>query len=469
MRRVRATARRAWTPLRGPTASTTVTNLLILMGNAITGVVSARALGPAGRGQLALVVLWSALIHMVGSLGLLSSCSYHVARWPDRRSALATWSIRIAAGQAVAMTAVSAIVLCWLQLRVHLEPILTIEYTTWAAAATITLYGVCYAQGLSDFARFNILRVIPCAVPAVLMLGIAMATRMTPAEAGAAYLIPTWFSAIIACIWLRQASIRVPHHRLSANERRSVWSYGWRSLASFSGLALNRSSDQIVIGILVPVGSLGLYSVAVAAVSPLPSLIASFGMVGLPTVTAMVGRAKITATWKTLLRAACFLAIISPPLAVLLPWAIPVVYGSQYLPAVIPAEFLLLGAVFSALASVADDLLRAHGYPGFVSITQGAGGAVTVIGTVLLHGHPLAAVALVSSLGFVLAFVLATLRLWIATHRIRPCGKHRATRLNTKLRLLRGEPRTALGFPDVSLETRTQSIEAARNGPHVVR
>ena len=417
MSRWRAAASRAQASLRAPTATTTITNLGILAGNAVAGVVSARALGPAGRGQLAIVVLWSALISMVGSVGLLSSCSYYVARWPNRRAALAGWLRRIAAWQAIAMTAVSIAILWVLQLRLNLPPLLTIEYTTWAAATVITLYGTCYAQGSGDFIRFNVIRIISGGTPAVLMLAGAVTVRLTPAEAGAAYLVPTWYTAGLACIWLRRASYGAPTRRLSPRERRSMWSYGWRSLASFSGLALNRSSDQFVLGLLVPLVSLGLYSAAASASAPLPSLIASFGMVGLPTVAALAGREKTVATWSTLRRAACLMAVTSPALAVLLPWAIPFVYGARYSTAVAPAELLLPGAVFTALAAVADDLLRAHGHPGFVSITQGAGGVVTIIGTVLLARRSITAVALISSIGFMVAFVLALIRLWIATSR----------------------------------------------------
>lgn len=405
--------------LRTPTARTTFANLLILSGNALAGIVSARALGPAGRGQLAIVILWAALIHMLGSLGLLSSSSYHVARWPERRPALCRWFSRIAACQALGMTVVSVALLTWLHFRLHLAPILSIEYMTWAAAATVTLYGTCYVQGLGDFRRFNLIRVIPGAAPALVIIAIALAVRLTPAEAGAAYLLPVWFTAFLAWAWLRRATKQPPSRSLTSSERHSLWSYGWRSLASFSGLTLNRSADQLALGLLVPVGALGLYSVAVSASSPLPSLVASFGMVGLPTVTALRGRAKTKATWTTLRRAVYLLAILSPLLAIVLPRAIPLVYGSQYATVVVPAEVLLVGAIFAALASVTDDLLRAHGYPGFVSFTQGAGGIVTLIGTMLLGGHPLLAVALVSSLGYLISFGLALIRLTVATQQLR--------------------------------------------------
>jgi O-antigen/teichoic acid export membrane protein len=414
-------------------AATTVANSMILGGNALAGIVSARALGPAGRGQLAIVVLWTALIYMVGSLGLPSSCSYYVARWPNVRTALATWFRRIAIRQAIGMTIVSIAILGWLNFRLRLGSLLIVEYTTWPAAATISLYAACYAQGLGDFTRFNLLRVIPSVLPAGLMFGGAVMVRLTPGEAAAAYLVPTWCVAVPAFIWLRQVAEGEPAQPLSVRKCRSMRSYGWRSLASFSGLALNRSADQLALGLLVPASSLGLYSVAASASSPLASIVSSFGMVGLPTVTALTGRAKAKATWGTMWRAVGLLAVITPGLAALIPVAIPLAYGARYSTAVEPAELLLLGTVFAALASVTDDLLRAHGYPGFVSITQGAGGAVTIIGTLLLAGRPLNAVAVVSSIGFVLAFGLALIRLWAATRRVRSNGKHRATRRGTSL------------------------------------
>jgi O-antigen/teichoic acid export membrane protein len=411
--------------VRGPAAATTLTNLFILGGNALTGVVSARALGPTGRGQLALAVLWTAAIYMLGNLGLASSCSYYVARWPDRRPALAAWFKSLALRQAIAMTVASGGLLWWLHVSLRLPSLLAIEYTTWAAGATISLYATCYAQGLGDFTRFNLLRMIPGILPAGLMMGATVTAHLTVAEAAAAYLLPTWFAAILAVVWLRHLTGSVPSGPVSEREIRTMRSYGWRSLASFSGLMLNRSSDQLALGFLVPVSSLGLYSVAAAASSPLVSLVSSFGMVGLPTVTALAGRAKAKATWRTMWRATCLVAVISPVLAILLPRAIPLVYGPQYAAAVVPAEFVLLGALFTALATVADDLLRAYEHPGFVGITQGAGGAVTIIGILLLSGRPLGAVAIVSSLGFVVAFTLALIRLCAATRQLRWHAKHR--------------------------------------------
>ena len=415
-----------WASLRGATYMTTATNVIILAGGALAGVISARALGPTGRGQLTVATLWPALIFTIGSLGMQNSCAYHFARWPARRAALVRWLRRGVVLQAIAMTGVSAVIFGMLRLDLRLDPLLALEYSTWAAAAAITLYGVCCAQGAHEFARLNAIRLIPGAAPTVLMLVGVVTVRLTPAEAGAAYVIPVWCSALLAGKWLYSIGQNGDSAEpLTREQRHAVWSYGWRSAASLSGLTLNQSADQLTLGVLVPASALGIYSAAAAASSPLPSLVSSLGMVGLPTVAALTGKAKSAATWRTMLRAARSLVLVAPVLALLLPWAIPLVYGASYSAAVVPSEFLLLGTVFAAFAVVTDDLLRAHGHPGFVSISQGLGGAVTAIGTVALGGHPLSAVAAVSSLGYALAFALALARLRVATS---VPGRHRAPR-----------------------------------------
>lgn len=169
----------------------------------------------------------------------------------------------------------------------------------------------------------------------------------------------------------------------------------------------------------MPPRMLGIYSVAASGSSPLPAILASFGMVGLPTVTALQGPEKSMAAWRVLKRAAWFLLVISPPLAIGLPWAIPTVYGKSYPSAVGPAEVLLVGAIFAALTTVTDDLLRAHGYPGYVSVSQGAGGLVTILGTLMAvaAGGSLIEVSAASAFGFGLSFALALARLWSATRR----------------------------------------------------
>ena len=117
---------------------------------------------------------------MVGMLGLPSACCYYVAHWPGRGTTLAVYFRRAAVRQAFVMTAVSGLILWWLHYRLRLPTILTIEYTSAAAGTAIALYGTCFVQGLGDFTRFNLIRVISAALSAAPMLVIALMMRLTP-------------------------------------------------------------------------------------------------------------------------------------------------------------------------------------------------------------------------------------------------------------------------------------------------
>src|SRR5579875_1462344 len=123
--------------LSGNTGITTATNLLILGSNTLSGIISARALGPGGRGQLAAAILWSGLVNVIAMAGLPSACCYYIARWKQRRSSLARYFRRAALGQGLVMTMLSGFIFWWLYLRLHLESSLCIEFTTWAAGSAI--------------------------------------------------------------------------------------------------------------------------------------------------------------------------------------------------------------------------------------------------------------------------------------------------------------------------------------------
>lgn len=426
--------------LSGATGMTTLTNLLILGSNAISGIISARALGPAGRGQLAAAILWSGLVNVIAMAGLPSACCYYVARWPRRQSALARYFRRASIGQAAAMTVVSGFIFWWLYLRLHLESSLCAEFTTWAAGSAIAVYGMCLVQGLGDFRRFNINRLICNGLPVVPMAAFGVAARLTPAEAGAAYLVPAWCAAVLALYWFRQAGRatgRKTFKPLSRDEIRVIRSYGWRNAVSLSSMILNANADQLVVALLVPVSFLGIYNVASSASSPLPSLVTSLGMVGLPTVAALRGSAKATATRKAIRRAILTMAVVAPACAAVLPWLLPTLYGREYTAAVVLSELLLAGIVFSALTSVVDDLLRAHECPGFVSISQGAGVVITAIGALIFARRSLELVAVTSSAGYAVTFIIAAIRLRVAMRNetAAPAGRHRAGRPASLTRL----------------------------------
>src|SRR6267142_4469162 len=64
------------------------TNALMLCSGVVTSLLSAWALGPVGRGDLIVVLMWPAIFTMVAQLGLPSAYRFWVARRPECTSAL---------------------------------------------------------------------------------------------------------------------------------------------------------------------------------------------------------------------------------------------------------------------------------------------------------------------------------------------------------------------------------------------
>ena len=65
-----------------------IVNVSSLLSNVVSSLVGARALGPAGRGDLLVVVLWPPVVAMLAGLGLPTAYRYWMAKEPERASKL---------------------------------------------------------------------------------------------------------------------------------------------------------------------------------------------------------------------------------------------------------------------------------------------------------------------------------------------------------------------------------------------
>src|SRR6266571_2548562 len=61
-----------------------LTDVTIVTSNIVSSLIGARALGPAGRGDLLVVVLWPPIIAMLIGLGLPTAYRYWMAKAPER-------------------------------------------------------------------------------------------------------------------------------------------------------------------------------------------------------------------------------------------------------------------------------------------------------------------------------------------------------------------------------------------------
>ena len=74
--------------------------------NAVTGIVTARALHPVGRGELAAMVIWPMLFSGLTTFGLPTALVYHIRREPHDRGPLIGWALLLCIVAALAGTAI---------------------------------------------------------------------------------------------------------------------------------------------------------------------------------------------------------------------------------------------------------------------------------------------------------------------------------------------------------------------------
>src|SRR5207302_62439 len=77
-------------------------NLVISLMNAATGILLARLLGPAGRGQLQAVQLWGLLLGTIAALGIPEAVVYLVARARDETGRIVASTMALGLASALA-------------------------------------------------------------------------------------------------------------------------------------------------------------------------------------------------------------------------------------------------------------------------------------------------------------------------------------------------------------------------------
>jgi len=108
---VGAATRRVLRGQDGPAATlqTMLSRLLILGINVVTGIITARTLGPTGRGEQAAMILWSGFLASTMTLGLPSSLVYNLKRYPEEKSQLLCAALFLSSGLGLAASVIGIV------------------------------------------------------------------------------------------------------------------------------------------------------------------------------------------------------------------------------------------------------------------------------------------------------------------------------------------------------------------------
>ena len=343
---------------------TLLTNGGITLLGLANSILLSRWLGPDGRGEIAAAILWPTLLVYLSSFGLIASSMYFAALPESKPNKILADAVVIGLAQAFIGAIVGVVALPWL-LHSQTEAVINASrlFLLIVPVALLSQYGTSVLQGLMHIEKVNWLRTI---LPAGYFVGtiVLMATHRLELFNIIVLQISLFvLTGLLTLLALARVGIR-PSFSFDSLLAKRMLKYGAKvHVGNISGIA-NMTFDQVLMAALLPANYLGLYVVAVSAASVTQVFSQAVQMVSTPSIAQRESASERAFVLQGVFRRYWLIALLLTLfIAVLLPVAIPVVFGSAFKEAVWPGEVLLLGTLFLGGQTVLAGGAQAMGNP----------------------------------------------------------------------------------------------------------
>ncbi|MEA2220466.1 MAG: hypothetical protein QOJ35_3092 [Solirubrobacteraceae bacterium] len=371
-----------------------------------TGVLLARALGPAGRGEVAAILTAPQMVGWIFLLGSSQTISYFRAREPQHAGALlGTWLVLTVPLGAAAIALGELLLPAIMAAQTGEALALAQLFMLTAGLVLLTESVLGFLLGAEHFLVFNALKVLSPALVAACYVGAWLAGGLSVAWA-------VWsFAAVNVAVVAGAIAFLVVRHGIArprlALARRTLW-YGARAHSTNVSFLLNARLDLLILPAFVPAATVGLYSVATNVSWIVFALAGSVAAVVLP-VAARQGAGEGPATVLRSVRATLVLAIgLAIGLGVVAGPLVALVFGARFAGSVDALRILLPGSVLYAGALVLVSGLYAADRPFTAACAQASGLLVTVAGLLIfLRSGGIGAAAWVSTAAYATVFAAA--------------------------------------------------------------
>ncbi len=390
---------------------------LILVLQAGTGIVTARTLGPAGRGELAAMILWPLFLANVTTLGVPSSLIFHLRHDREERATLVSNGFLIALVLGFAAAAAGKIFLPW---WLHQYSPAVIQAAVWflitVPICSATLVGRASLEASHDFTASNAIQIL---TPLITLIGLIVFVAMgkinsfTAALAYIAACVPAFFYMFgrVARSGLRPGRIRL-------DRMRQILGYGLRSYGIDLLGTLALQVDQVLVVSLLSASAMGSYVVILSLSRMLNVFQTSVVMVLFPKAAGLPPEKVLEMTGHSVRVSGLVTAVCGAFVVLTGPTVLRILYGPEYAGAAGALRLLVLEAVLSGITFVLAQAFMALNRPGVVTLLQAIGLSLSVPMMLLLiprYGIYGAAIALLTSTVARLVFVCAGFRLFLKT------------------------------------------------------
>jgi O-antigen/teichoic acid export membrane protein len=354
----------------------------IQLSNLASGILAARLLGPEGRGELAVVILWPSLIAALGALGIYESVIYHSATRSEPPARTFASTMALGSSLSLVLMAAGLVLLpfAYADYRPEVRDI-AYFYLLIIPVGYFALHMSGMFQGGLKLGVWNLLRTLIHVNYVVFILLFFFADYVSVRGFAAASLLANLCVVIVAIGFLNREGWIGWRPRLKTIK--SLLRYGLKVHPAAALAIAGERLDQVLIAIWLAAVDLGLYVVALAVAGAASLLGSTISHIAFPKIANQPsdgGKAEVLGRYMRLTVAVT--PVAAAALFVLAPWLVRLLFGDAFLPSVPVVQVLVLGA----LPIVCKFIFRA----GFLAYDQGL-----LVSKVSLFGLVVSAVALI--------------------------------------------------------------------------
>jgi O-antigen/teichoic acid export membrane protein len=345
--------------------------------NAATGILSARALQPTGRGELAAMILWPIFLAGTLTLGLPSALTFQLKSNPEKRSQLVGAALLLTSLSG-AMGAIAGLLLMHALIPQYSHRVILFAriFLLNTPLVALMLTGRAALESRGDFAASNKLLIVP---PALTLLSLAILWRtetLTPFSAGLAY-VP---AGIPPFLWMmrRLSQAFRPSLRSFVDSARLLFTYGIRAYGIDLCGTMSLYIDQALVVRMLQPEMMGTYVVALTFSRMLNTFHASVVMVLFPRAVSSSPEAVREMTSRAARMSTLFTAFAAAAVTCFGPYLLVLAYGKEYVGAATVLRILVLEAVLSGATLVLSQAFMALERPGVITALQVTGLILTL-------------------------------------------------------------------------------------------
>ena len=344
----------------------------------------ARGLGPAGRGEIAFLIVISLILARVASLGIFETTTIFAAQRPSGRAAQLSTAVAFAAAGSAAVSLLAGASLLVLG-GSGAAAISTTELAVLVAATVavaIADVGYAFLLGCDRIRGQALITATSSWLYALLLAAAWVAGWLTVVGAALIWAI----AQSLRALWVLGHSARgIGFSRPCGSLLRESIAFGTRAWIGSLARFLNFRFDQVLMGFIATESALGVYAVAVNASEVLLYLPSATAVALMPLVASSSPQVQVDLVLRAFRSAALITAAGMILAAVVGPQLLPLVFGPEFQSSVAPFLWLLPGALGFAAMGVFSSALVASSLPGrssfgpVVSLILGLGLAVALI------------------------------------------------------------------------------------------